>query len=100
MCWEREISYDDRLLDNMRFCQHVDLGRLPKGQFRVFEGLFNTLELGPNDFFIARLFAALMERALAEEPTAAGMTTKALYSDAELNRDGTAADPDGHLLVG
>ncbi|KAL4982268.1 hypothetical protein BDW68DRAFT_182705 [Aspergillus falconensis] len=99
MRWEREINNGDTLLNDMRFYQYVDLGRLPKGQFRVFEDLFNTLELGPNNFFIARLFAALMERRLAKENTVTGMTMKALYSDAEFRGNGTDADPDGYLPV-
>ncbi|KAL4999154.1 hypothetical protein BDV10DRAFT_184565 [Aspergillus recurvatus] len=99
MRWEREINNDDTLLNDMRFYQYVDLGRLPKRQFGEFGNLFNALELGPNNFFIARLFAALMERGLAKESTVTGMTTKALYSDAEFRGNGTDADPDGYLPV-
>ncbi|KAL4907110.1 hypothetical protein BDW74DRAFT_175896 [Aspergillus multicolor] len=98
--WERVVEDDDNVDDNNRFAGYAVLEKLPKDKWDEFEALFNGLELGPNNFFIARLFAKILEAGIARDLERAkleGLVRSSNHSDVEFEGTRTNRRANGYL---
>ncbi|KAL4899988.1 hypothetical protein BDW74DRAFT_183127 [Aspergillus multicolor] len=77
--WTRTLALTDTLFNDARFASYTCLGLFPKQYLWFFEKVFSTLQPGPNNHFIARLFAELSVYGFIPREVVAALVQRARY---------------------
>ncbi|RDW69112.1 uncharacterized protein DSM5745_08872 [Aspergillus mulundensis] len=101
MSWE--LVYDaaaSDTLDDRAFGAFSYLGQMPGAYLEWFEGEFRALTRGPNNFFVARLFARMQGVGLTTGEVVMRLVGDARYSEREFRGLAERGKPDdGYLAV-
>ncbi|RDW89804.1 uncharacterized protein DSM5745_01579 [Aspergillus mulundensis] len=101
--WERVSEPHDvnePIEDSNRFSEYAVAGKLHISQFERFEELFDSIEIGPNNFFIVRWLAEILAQGIARNLTEGhikALIAKANYSNVEFEGRRENGRCDGYL---